>query len=193
MEITSGQEQWTHEEVVSAARDGLLTELELEQTELGQAFLDSPIGPRVRAGGVRASLARFAADRLGAAVTGVRFGTFLDVSDEVVLHLPAEIDVRENLQIPVLSSVSVKLGRFVNDVATRGAAAVATTLGTRKPTGLGELAERLRISPPTYEGWEQLNNIDIARAFRPNPPLLSDRKELYQRLRLACTYAVDRA
>ena len=51
----------------------------------------------------------------------------------------------------------------------------------------------MQKTPPTYEGWEQLTNVDIARAFQPNPPLLSDRKELYHRMRLACTYAVDRS
>src|SRR5688572_26836728 len=107
MEMTSGQEQWTHEEVVTAAREGLLTELDLDQTEFGQSFLASPIGPRVRVGGVRASLARFAAER-----AGVRYGNYHDASDEVVIHLPATIDVRENLQLPVLSGVSLKLGPF---------------------------------------------------------------------------------
>ena len=120
METTSGQEQWTHEEVVTAARGGLLNELDLEQTEFGQKFLGSPIGPRVRVGGVRASLARFVAEQ-----SGLRYGNYLDASDEVVIHLPATIDVRENLQIPVLSSVSMRMGRFVTDVADRGGAAVA--------------------------------------------------------------------
>ena len=193
MEMTSGQEQWTHEEVVSSAREGLLTELDLEHTEFGEAFLHSPIGPRVRVGGVRTSLARFAAEYLGVSATHARYGNYLDASDEVVLHLPAVIDVRENLQLPVLSSVSVKLRLFVTDVAKRGGAAVAATLGTRKPGGLEEIAARIRTTPPTYEGWELLTNVDVARAFQPNPPLLSDRKELYQRLRLACTYAVDRS
>lgn len=188
METTSGQEQWTHEEVVSAAREGLLAEQNLELTEFGQEFLRSPIGPRVRVGGVRASLARFAADQ-----AGVRFGNYLDVSDEVVLHFPVTIPVRENLEIPVLSTVRIKLSRFAPDVANRGGPAVAATLSARKVVGIEELSERLRQTPPTYEGWEQLNNLDIARAFQPNPPLLSDRKELYQRLRLACTYAVDRS
>ena len=188
MEMTSGQEQWTHEEVVTAAREGLLSELDLEQTDFGREFLVSPIGPRVRVGGVRASLARFAAEH-----AEVRYGNYLDVNDEVVLHFPSTLDVRENLQIPVLSSVSIKLRPFVSDVATRGGAAVAASLSKRKPTGLDEITERLRKTPPTYEGWDQLTNVDVARAFQPNPPLLSDRKELYHRLRLACTYAVDRS
>ena len=188
MEMTSGQEQWTHEEVVSAARQGLLSELDLEQTTLGEEFLQSPIGPRVRVGGVRASLARFAAEH-----AGVRYGNYLDASDEVVLHFPVLVDVRDELQLPVLSSVSVKLGPFVSDVATRGGAAVASSLAARKPAGVQEISERLRQCPPTYEGWEQLANVDVARAFQPNPPLLTDRKELYHRIRLACTYAVDRS
>jgi ATP-dependent RNA helicase SUPV3L1/SUV3 len=188
METTSGQEQWTHEEVVSAAREGLLAEQNLELTAFGQEFLRSPIGPRVRVGGVRASLARFAAEQ-----AGVRFGNYLDASDEVILHFPVTIEVRENLQIPVLSSVTIKLSIFAPDVANRGGPAVAATLSARKAVGIEELTERLSSTPPTYEGWELLNTTDVARAFQPHPPLLTDRKELYQRLRLACTYAVDRA
>src|SRR5688572_13567027 len=108
MEMTSGHEQWTHEEVVTAAREGLLSELDLEETEFGRTFLGSPIGPRVRVGGVRASLARFTAEH-----AQLRYGNYLDATDEVVLHFPTNLDVREGLQIPVLSSVSIKLRPFV--------------------------------------------------------------------------------
>jgi ATP-dependent RNA helicase SUPV3L1/SUV3 len=88
--------------------------------------------------------------------------------------------------------VSLKLRPFVMDVATRGPAAVGADLRARKSTGTREVERRLRATPPTYEGWHQLEAIDVTRAFQPNPPLLSDRKELYHRIRLACTYAVDR-
>ena len=193
MEASPEQEQWTHEEVVTAAREGLLAEFDLENSAFGLDFINSRIGPRVRAGGVRASLARFAAERTTHSQSGVRFGTYLDATDEVVLHLPAEIQVRDGLHLPVLTSLTLKLGPFVEDVAERGPEAVAARLFARKPAEIGELAARLRRTPPTYEGWEQLTTADVIRAFQPNPPLLSDRKELYQRLRLACTYAVDRA
>src|SRR5688572_23383880 len=53
MDTSQEREQWTHEEVVAGARQSLLAELEIEDSELGQAFLVSPIGPRVRVGGVR--------------------------------------------------------------------------------------------------------------------------------------------
>lgn len=192
MQTSPEPEQWTHEEVVSAAREGLVGELGLEGFDLAGEFLESPIGPRVRAGGVRASLGRFAADKVAAAETGARFGSYIDASDEVVLHLPAIIDVREDLQLPVLFSLSLKLAIFVQEVAARGPAAVAASLKSRKATGVHEAAQRLRATPPTYEGWEQLRTVDVNRAFLPNPPLLSDRKELYQRIRLACTYALDR-
>lgn len=190
--MDTGQEPWTHEEVVAGARQSLVAELGLEDTELAQTFVASPIGPRVRVGGVRASLARFAAERLATTGQAVRYGGFLDVSDEVTLHLPATVEIRDHLQLPVQSSVVLKLGPLVRDIATRGAGAVAAELITRKTPAAREVTRRLREAPPTYEGWVQLNATDIARAFQPSPPLLSDRKDLYHRIRLACTYAVDR-
>ncbi|MEO7599874.1 MAG: helicase-related protein, partial [Opitutus sp.] len=193
MEASQEQEQWTHEEVVSAARQGLLADLDLLDSEFGREFLESPIGPRVRAGGVRASLARYAAERVAVAADGLRYGTYLDASDEVVLNLPTTIMVRDGLQLPVLSSVSLKLGPLAENVSTRGPDTVAASLLAREPADVSELTNRLRKTPPTYEGWEQLTTADVFRAFRPNPPLITDRKEVYQRLRLACTYAVDRS
>ncbi|HYP17444.1 MAG TPA: helicase-related protein [Opitutus sp.] len=193
MDAMPGQEQWTHEEVVTATRQGLLEELGLEHTDLGRAFLASPIGPRVRVGGVRASLGKFAAEKVASHGAGLRFGQYVDTSDEVVLHLPAQVNVREDLQLPVHSMLPLKLAPFVSDVATRGAGAVAAELMARKAPGVHEAAARLRNAPPTYEGWAQLRNADVARAFQPNPPLLSDRKDFYHRIRLACTYAVDRS
>jgi ATP-dependent RNA helicase SUPV3L1/SUV3 len=193
METSPDQEQWTHEEVVSAARQGLLADLDLQDSDLAQGFLNSPIGPRVRAGGVRASLARFAAHMVSDAAEGIRFGNYLDVSDELVLHLPLWLTIRDDLQLPLLSSVSLKLAPFVWDVAQRGAAAVAADLMARKAVGVNGLVERLRVTPPTYEGWDQLTTTDVLRAFQPNPPLVTDRKELYQRLRLACAHAIDRS
>lgn len=192
MDTGHEREQWTHEEVVSGARRSLVEELAIEDSELAQGFVASPIGPRVRVGGVRASLARFAAEQLTATGQPVRYGGFADVSDEVTLHVPAEVEVREGLELPVLSSVTLKLGPFVSAVATRGAGAVAADLLARKTPAAREVARRLREAPPTYEGWQQLEAADVARAFQPNPPLLADRKELFQRIRQACTYAVDR-
>lgn len=185
-------EQWTHEEVVLGARSSLLDELDIRESDLGAAFLASPIGPRVRAGGVRASLARFAAEQIAAASPGVRFGQYLEPSDEVTLLLPAHAELRPGLDVPVLSSVALKLIPFLTDLATRGAAAVAADLRRRKSPETRELARRLRESPPSYEGWAQLAPEDIARAFLPTPPVLSDRKDVYHRLRVACTHAVDR-
>ena len=192
MDTGQEREQWTHEEVVAGARQALLAELDIEPTELGQAFLQSAIGPRVRVGGVRGSLARFTAERVAAAGGGLRYGGFTDVSDEVTLHLPAKLDVRDGVELPVLAALELKLAPFVGDVAARGAAAVAADLLSRKSPGTREVERRLRAAPPTYAGWEILAPVDIARAFEPQPPLLSERKELYHRIRLACTYAVDR-
>lgn len=192
MDTREEREQWSHEEVVGGARQALLAELGIEDSALGLAFLASPIGPRVRVGGVRASLARFAAENLAAAGVGVRYGGFTDASDEVILHLPAKMAVREGLELPVLAALPLKLAPFVADLATRGAAAVAADLLARKSPGTREAERRLRAAPPTYAGWEVLTTADVNRAFEPNPPLLSDRKELYHRIRLACTYAADR-
>ena len=72
MDTSQEREQWTHEEVVAGARQSLLTELEIEDSQLGHAFLSSPIGPRVRVGGVRASLAKFVAESVAAETEGVR-------------------------------------------------------------------------------------------------------------------------
>jgi ATP-dependent RNA helicase SUPV3L1/SUV3 len=92
----------------------------------------------------------------------------------------------------VLSSVALKLRPLVTDIVARGPAAVGADLRMRKSSGTREVERRLRATPPTYEGWQQLEKVDVARAFEPNPPLVSDRKELYHRIRLASTYAVDR-
>ena len=192
MDTSQEREQWTHEEVVTSARRSLLVELEIEDSELGQEFLASPIGPRVRVGGVRSSLARFAADKVAAVSDGVRYGGFTDASDEVILHLPAELEVQDGLRLPVLSSLPLKLRPFVTEVSQRGPAAVAAELRARKSAGTREVERRLRASPPTYEGWKHVTAVDVARAFQPSPPLLSDRKDLYHRIRLASSYAIDR-
>jgi ATP-dependent RNA helicase SUPV3L1/SUV3 len=192
MDTSQEREQWTHEEVVTGARQALLAELDIEGSELGQAFLTSPIGPRVRVGGVRASLAKFLAEKVAAETEGVRYGGFVDASDEVVLHLPAQVEIRGDLRLPALSSVSLKLRPFAVDVATRGPAPAGADLRARKHSSTREIERRLRASPPAYEGWLQLAEIDITRAFQPNPPLLSDRKDLFHRIRLASNYAIDR-
>jgi ATP-dependent RNA helicase SUPV3L1/SUV3 len=192
MDTSQEREQWTHEEVVAGARKSLLAELDLEGSDLGHSFLHSPIGPRVRVGGVRAGLAKFAAERVAAMGAGLRYGGFIDESDEVVIHLPAKLQVRPALELPVLAAVELKLAPFLIDVATRGPGAVAAELLARKNPGTREAERRLRAKPPTYEGWNQLAPIDIARAFDSAPPLLSDKKELHHRIRLACTHAVDR-
>jgi len=192
MDVSQDREQWTHEEVVAGARHALLLELDVEDTGLGLDFLKSPIGPRVRVGGVRASFAKFAGERVAQAGQALRFGGYSEPADEITMLLPGTIEVRENLHLPVLSHVALKLMPFVVEVAQRGAAAVAAGLLARKTAGTREVERKLRSSPPTYEGWIQLAASDVARAFEAIPPLLSDRKDLYHRIRLACTYAVDR-
>lgn len=180
---------------MSGARQGVLAELGLDDSDLGRDFLLSPIGPRVRVGGVRATLARFGAEKIAAASgadPGLRYGGYTDASDEVVVHLPAKLEVRAGLEFPVLASVTLKLGPFITDLAARGPAAVAAELLARRSPGTREVERRLRATPPSHEGWAQLAPADIAHAFQPQPPLLSDRKDLYHRIRLACSHAVDR-
>lgn len=195
MDKRQDREQWSHEEVVAEARQSLLAELYLEDTAFAQEFLRSPSGPRVRAGGVRAGLARFAADTIAGAATGagLGFGGFTEASDEVILHLPAKVGVREGVDLPVLAALALKLGPLVSDLAARGAAAVAADLSARKHPGTREAERRLRAAPPTYAGWELLAGTDVAHAFLPRPPLLTDARELHHRIRLACTHAVDRS
>src|SRR5436190_10431234 len=110
MDTSQEREQWTHEEVVAGARQSLLIELDIDGSALGQAYVASPIGPRVRVGGVRSGLARFAAEKVAAAANheGVRYGGFIDASDEVTVHLPATIELRERLALPALAAVQVK-------------------------------------------------------------------------------------
>ncbi len=192
METSGEREQGTHEEVVAAAREALLAELFLDDTPLGQAYLASPIGPRVRLGGVRAGLARFAVEQVAATGAAVRFGGFNEAGDEITVLVPARVEVRPGLALPVLAAVPLKLGPFVLDLTARDPAAVGAELLARRPPGVREAERLLRAKPPTYAGWEILAPEDVARGFRPEPPLLSDRQELFRRIRLACTHALDR-
>lgn len=192
MDTSEEREPSTHEAAVGAARQALLAELGLDETELGAAFLQTPVGPRVRAGGVRTGLARFAAETVASAGSRLRFSGFMAASDEVVFHLPATLAVRPGVELPVLASLAVKLVPFLFDVAARGAAAVAAELEHRRPAGLREVERRLRAAPPKYAGWDILEAADVERFFRTDPPLLTDHKELYNRIRLACAHAVDR-
>lgn len=186
--------EWTHEEVVTGARAALVEELAIENSDLAEQFRESPIGPRVRVGGVRASLARFAVEYVANAApeAGLRFGGYTEASDEVNVLIPARAALADGVALPVLTSVPLKLPVFALDVAERGAAAVAAELRRRKPAGTAELERRLRETPPTYEGWTRLRQIDVDRAAGEKPPPLSDRKDVYHRIRLACAHAVDR-
>lgn len=193
METARDSDQWTHEEAVAGAREALVADLGIDGSELAQGFLAMPIGPRVRAGGVRGSLARFAVESLAAKSSGLRFGGYNEASDEVTVHLPASIPIRAELVLPVLSPVLLQLTPFVTGLADRGVGSVVADLLARKSPAVGEAARRLREAPPAFEGWARLSQQDVARAFDANPPLLTDRKELYQRLRLACAHAVERS
>jgi ATP-dependent RNA helicase SUPV3L1/SUV3 len=188
------EREWTHEEVVTSAREALTSELGIEGSDLATAFINSPIGPRVRVGGVRAGLARLAVEDLARTLpeAGYRFGGYMEPSDEVTLLLPASANVGADLHLLVLTPLVLKLPFLAQDMAARGPAAVAADLRRRKPTGTAELERRLRESPPAYEGWKSLKQIDLDRATHGGPPLLSDRKDVYQRLRAACVHAVDR-
>jgi ATP-dependent RNA helicase SUPV3L1/SUV3 len=191
MEAAQNPEQWTHEEVITGARKALVEELGVAGSELADAFLATPIGPRVRAGGVRSGLARFAVERIAAVAPGIRFGGFNEVSDEVTLHLPATVAVRDGLALPILSALTLKLAPLLYDLVDRGDGAVAAELLARKISGVAEASRRLRETPPNFDGWSDLASADVARAFE-HPPLLTERPELYRRIKLACTHAVER-
>ncbi len=190
--MASKHEQPTHEEVITRARQELLGELCVEDTGIGRAFLLAPVPLKLRLTGVRLDLARFTVDTVAAAGAGLEFGGFLEAGDEVTILVPAHLDIREGLQLPVRAPVSLKLAPLIFELDRLGAPAVATELLARKNPGTREAERRLRAAPPTYDGWLVLAAPDVARTFRPNPPLLADRKELYLRIRLACTLALDR-
>jgi ATP-dependent RNA helicase SUPV3L1/SUV3 len=193
MEAAHDRDQWTHEEAVTSARQTLVADLGIEGSELANAFVLAPIGPRVRAGGVRTGLAHFAVENIATIAPGLRFGGYNEAGDEVTVLLPAAVSVRDGLHLPVLSPVLLKLAPLVTGLVDRGPPTLAAELLARKSPGAGEAARRLRDTPPAFDGWELLTQTDVTRAFDPNPPLLNDRKELYQRIRLACTHAVERS
>jgi ATP-dependent RNA helicase SUPV3L1/SUV3 len=182
----------THEAIITRARRALLEELYVEDSDLGRAFLALPIGPRVRLHGVRAALARFVGEQLAAAEPQVEFGGFSEAGDELTFNLPTRLELRPGVSAPVRATVALPLGTFVLDLDQRGGTALAADLLARKHPAAREAEKRLRSAPPTYEGWTLLAEADVARAFAPHPPLLADRKELFHRIRLACTHAIDR-
>lgn len=185
------QDQWTHEDMVVAARQSLLTDLQILDTPLGHAFVRSPVGPRMKAGGARAALAKFAGELLLTPDQTLRFGKYLEETDEVVLVKPSWLEIKTELRLPVLASIALPLTDFIRGLATLGKVGVAEGR-SELPDEIAEMTARLRAAPPTFEGWNELEMSDVNRAFGPNPPLLSDRKELFRRIKLACTYAMDR-
>jgi len=189
MGAAQDHDQKSHTEMVAAARQDLIAELGCGDMPMAAAFLALPIAPRDRAGAVRAALGRYAVEQLAGAAT---YGGFVEASDEVILNLPAAIPVRDGVSLPVLTPLSLKFGQFVWDVAARGGPEVAADLLARQPPGIAQAAHRLRESPPAFEGWADLTAADVARAFRREPPLLTNLKELYQRIKAACAHAVQR-
>ncbi len=196
METRDDREQWTHEEVVTRARRDLLEELGLDGTPLAEGFLRVPINPRVRVGGVRTGLARFAVEQLAAALPAParapRFGQYQDAGDELVVHVPAALAVRAGVELPVFAAVPLKLTPFLFDVVERGPGAVAAELLARRHPAVREAERKLLATPPNYAGWEKLGAADVARAFAPVAPLVTDRQDLFQRIRVACNHALDR-
>ena len=183
----------THEENIRRARAELLEELFLADTTIGRAFLESPLEPRVRLNTIRSSFARFVVEQIAAAGPGVEFGGFSEAGDEITVHVPAWVEVREGVKVPVRAALTQRLGPLAFDVEQRGASAVAAAFLAWKHPAVRETEKRLRAAPPSYGGWTILSATDVAHGFGRTPPLLSDRKELFHRLRLACTHAIDRA
>ncbi|PTY08331.1 hypothetical protein DB347_01740 [Opitutaceae bacterium EW11] len=184
-------EPWTHAEMVAAARHGLLDELGIGPGPFAEGFLEQPTGPRVRAGGVRTSLARYAIDVLRRAGTEVEFGSFVEAGNDLVVHSPASLEVRPGLVLPVRTAIRVPYEAFVRDIAETGPAAL-DHWRPKEPLDVRHAAERLRASPPNFAGWNRLEPDDVAQAFLPEPPLVSDRKDFYRRIQLACSHAADR-
>jgi len=187
-----GGDRRTHDTAVSAARQALVVRLGIEGTDLAETFLASPIGHRTRASSVRLQLARAALEQLTLVEPTLCFGAFLDVSDELVIHRPTTLPVRADLQLPVLSALPLKLTPFVHDLIARGAASLGAELAARGCPEAIEATRRLQTTPPAFDGWTLVAAPDVARSFEANPPLLQDRRELYHRIRLASTYALDR-
>ena len=189
--MPAGQDhqQKSHSEMVANARQDLIDELGCGETTLAQSFLSLPIGGRDRAGAARSSLAKLVTDQMASAI---RLGSLIEASDEVVLHLPAVLHVREGLTLPVTAPLTVKLAKLVWDVAERGGPAVAADLLTRRRPGIAQAEQRLREAPPAFQGWAELSATDVRRAFDRDPPLLTNLKELYQRIKTACAHAVQR-
>jgi ATP-dependent RNA helicase SUPV3L1/SUV3 len=193
METAERSDRGSHQEIVTAAREELIAELGIEGTPLAEEFIALPVGPKVRASGVRTQLAQFTAERLVAIGRGLRADGFNETQDEIKLLLPATLDLREGLAAPVFGSIGFKFAPLVRDVATRGAPAVVAEVASRRDPQVTELTRSLREKAPSFEGWDRLTSDDIRRAFGIDPPLLSQRKELFSRLRAACTHAADRA
>jgi ATP-dependent RNA helicase SUPV3L1/SUV3 len=189
MGAAQDREQKSHEGQVAAARQEVIDELGCGETALAAAFLAQPIAARDRAGAARTALARFAAEQLGSPVS---YGGFVEASDELTLILPGALQVRPDLALSVLTPLALKLGQLVWDVAERGGPAVAAELLARKRPGLAQAEHRLRESPPAFQGWAELAAGDVARAFGRDPPVHTNLKELYQRIKSACAHAVQR-
>lgn len=193
METAERSDHGTREAVVTAARDELIAELGIEGAPLAEEFLALPIGPKTRASGVRASLAGLTSERVAASNRGIRPDGYNETSDEIKLLVPAKLELREGVTAPVLSSIAIKFLPFVRDVARRGVGAVVADILARKDPLLGELTQRLREKAPSFDGWDRLTTEDIERIFGERPPVLSQRKELFSRLRAAAIHAADRS
>ena len=148
MPTSDDREQGTHEERVAQARRELVEELFLDDTELARDFLQLPVGGRVRVGAVRYALAQFAVERLTAVNADLRYGGFVEAGDDVTIQLPALLDAREGLQLPVRAAIVLKLGPFLIDLVQRGPAALVADLLARKNPGTREVEKRLRAAPP---------------------------------------------
>jgi ATP-dependent RNA helicase SUPV3L1/SUV3 len=183
----------SHGEIIATARRALLAELLPGETEIGRDFLAEPAGPRARLHGVRAAFARFAVDQLTEADARVGFGAYAENADEVTLEIPTEVELRDGLLAPVRAAVTLKLAQLAGDIGRLGVAGAAAALLARRHPAAREVERRLRVAPPSHEGWRELAADDVAHAFAANPPRLDDRRELHHRIRLACAHAADRA
>ncbi len=186
-----GDDSWTHEEMVASARRHLLAELGLEGTDLATAFLSEAVTLRTRRGGVRAGLARLVGEIAVGTAPGLRYAGYEESHDAVVFHVPANLPVASGLHLPVLGEVRAPLARLARE-ASGGEVSAASPLLSVPTEVLRAGAEQFLRNPPTFPGWASVQQADIDRAFEADPPLLSDRRELFRRVKQASGYAADR-
>lgn len=182
----------THDSAVLLARQQVVEQLGIENSEVAEAYLALPITHRVRASHARAQLAEWVSELLENAEPLLHFGAYDEQRGDVTLLRSLELAVRPDLSMPVCLPHVWKLPHLVQEVSARGAKSLAAEIVAKRLPLVQETLRRLQETPPAFEGWPELTTADVQRAFPVPPPSLQDRRELYHRIRVACTLAADR-